>query len=418
MSSRTQCISVFEHETLMLGDGRQHALCPKQLQAMQEFHGTKGLPYYSLVHNGVRFNEFVGVLQVGPTVIEVLPKVGKATDVEPWRKSLISMLHAVGAFDVHAPSSSQLMLKANSLLDLYFELFVNEVEYLLHRGLVKKYRKQEGNQTALKGAIVFPKHLRHNVVHQERFYVKHSVYDKEHQIHAILYKALQLVDRIHHNPSLVGRLKSLILDFPEQRDLPVSERTFRRLVLDRKTSPYKSALEIAKLLLLNHHPDVRAGMDDVLAIMFDMNLLWERFVYASLRRHGPPDLAVTGQRSKRFWKRDGAGYPSRICPDIVVSIDGARLVLDTKWKNVSGRNPSPEDLRQLFAYLKYFQAEKVALVYPGPGDATYRGNYYKVDDNRVPGEEQCAVITIEVKEDIRAWQQAICDQVRDWCSEG
>ena len=80
----------------------------------------------------------MGVIQVGKTSIEVLPKADKNNDTKTWRKVLIGMLHAVGIFNIYAPSSSNLQLKTNSILDLYFEIFVNEIEYLLHRGLAKK----------------------------------------------------------------------------------------------------------------------------------------------------------------------------------------------------------------------------------------------------------------------------------------
>ncbi|MBD8971741.1 MAG: restriction endonuclease, partial [Prevotella sp.] len=211
-------ITVFEHETLRSDRGEKR-LSQKQLGVLQTFYGEDGVPYYSLVHHGVKFNEYVGVIQIGKTIIEVLPKADKSGDENTWRNVLISMLRAVGVIDIHAPSSSDLQLRANSVLDLYFELFVKELEYLLHRGLVKKYRKTEGNLSILKGTIHFAKHINQNIVHQERFYVKHYTYDKQHDIHAILYKTLKLLKNIHTHTELNSRIGTLLLDFPELYDV-------------------------------------------------------------------------------------------------------------------------------------------------------------------------------------------------------
>src|SRR5690606_14308158 len=114
-----------------------------------------------------------------------------------WRDILIGMMRSVGGFDIKSTSSSHLKIKPNTILDLYFELFIKEVEYVLHSGLVKKYRKKEGNVSALKGSLQFSKHIKYNVTHQERFYVRHTSYDVDHQLHFILYKTIQLIKHIN-----------------------------------------------------------------------------------------------------------------------------------------------------------------------------------------------------------------------------
>lgn len=255
-------ITVFEHETLTL---KNKEFTRGHLEVLQTFHGEKGVPYFSLVHKGIKFNQFVGVLQVGELTLEVLPKADKTGTQDEWRSRLIEMLHAVGEFNVEAPSESLLALKTNSVLDLYFALFVKEMEYLLHQGLVKKYRRTEGNVKSLKGSLNFTKHLHHNLIHKERFYTAHTVYDQQHVLHAILLQALMVLKRLNTNASLTSRISTLLLNFPEQEYFRITESTFKRIILDRKTEGYKKALQIAELVLLNYHPDVTNGRNNVLA---------------------------------------------------------------------------------------------------------------------------------------------------------
>lgn len=402
----TPPITVFEHEIVRYDHG-QKKITRDQFEALERFHGS-GVPYFKLVYKGVQFNEYVGVIQVGDTVIEVLPKADKHDANEKlWRERLIGMLKAVGQFDVKSPGSGHLKIKSNSILDLYFELFVNEVEYLLHTGLVKRYRQREGNVTALKGSLQFGKHLQQNLIHHERFYVRHTHYDVHHQLNAILYKAVKLLSRINRNSDLQSRIGALMLNFPEMQDLKVYESTFEKIIYTRKNQHYQNAISIARMLLLQFHPDLSKGRNDVLALMFDMNVLWEKFVLASLRKYNPDKATIADQTSKYFWKPD-KGNRSSIKPDIYITKDTMKIVLDTKWKNLNGRNPSPEDLRQMYVYHEYYGAGKVALVYPGAEDTINGGQYIKYSDGF---DKYCSVITIAPAATISEWQQHIARQI-------
>ncbi len=396
-------ITVFEHETLR-HDAGDKRITKEQFEALERYHGT-GTPFYKLVYHGVQFNEHVGVIQVGDTLIEVLPKADKHdADDALWRKRLIGMLKAVGAFDIKSPSSGNLKIRPNTILDLYFELFIKEAEALLHAGLIKKYRQKEGNVTALKGSLQFGKHLQQNLIHHERFYVMYTHYDANHKLHLILYKAIRLVSRINTNTALQSRIGSLLLNFPEMPDLKVYESSFNKLVFTRKNKQYKPAIEIAKLLLLQFHPDVAKGKNHVLALMFDMNLLWEQFVYASLRKECKmPNTKITAQTSRYFWKPDD-GRRTSIRPDIYIVSDEIKTVFDTKWKNLNGYNPSPDDLRQMFVYHEYYEADKVALVYPASESKKSSGHYLREGEIT---KKNCSVISIAPEETIKAWQNRI-----------
>ena len=406
-----QIINTFEHRALKSGAG----LSQKQLEALQKYYGSNGTPFYSLIHNGIKFNSFVGVIQIGTLIINVLPKIDNTEDDDAsktkWRNILIGMLKTVKNFELQVSSSSLLNIKENYILDIYFELFIKEVEYLLHNGLYKKYNYIESNSKALKGKILFSKNINKNIVHKERFFVRRMEYNYNHIAHKIIYKTLKLLHAINNNNSLNSRISNLMLNFPEVEDIKVSKQLFDKLILGRKLQAYKKAINISKMLLLNFHPDITRGQNDVLALMFDMNILWEEFVYTTLKKNLDNEFKISRQINKNFWNPDNGGQVSRIRPDILIENGNERYIIDTKWKKFDGKNPSVEDLRQLYVYHKYFNADKVSIVHPGM-EKIVKGKYYDIDNNNRLKEE-CSIISIPIKNTIGELQKEIKKAIFD-----
>ncbi|MGG5208207.1 McrC family protein [Chryseobacterium sp. MIQD13] len=407
--SSPKAIVVFEHErmTFDLNNQEEKAL----YDALVKYYGDY-TPFFKLIRNGVQFNQNVGVIRIGDTTIEVLPKADN-NDKDTWRRLLIDMIKTIWGFEVRVSGSADLKLKSNSILDLYFELYIKELEYLLHRGLIKRYNKKEGNLYALKGSLQFSKHISQNLVHKERFYVKYPNYDVNHQIHCILYKALKLVYQTNNKPDLNSRIGAVLLNFPEMNDIKITESTFDKLVYDRKNLHYEKALQIAKLLLLNYHPDVSKGKNNVLALMFDMNRLWEQFVYVVLKKDLKVDgFKVKSQVSKEFWRSE-TGTKSRMKPDIVLESLNNSIVLDTKWKNLYEKGPSPEDLRQMYAYHHYYKASKTALVYPGEEGKLIKGKYIALENHENLSDNTCGIAFISTHKNIKEWKKNIVSFVRE-----
>lgn len=233
-------IVVFEHQRLLVDQGETY-LSESQYEAMVNYYGNYS-PFYSLIRNGVQFCEYVGALQIGDTLIEVLPKADNSNDTIMWQNLLVNMIRSVWNFPVKESGNSHLKLKHNSVLDLYFELFISEVEHLVKRGLVKKYICEEHNGKALKGKLSITKHFQKNIVHKERFYIQTTQYTINHELHQILYCTLQLLSRLNRNSILASRIGNLMLNFPEQSRLKVTPQTFERIRYDRKTIVYKKAI--------------------------------------------------------------------------------------------------------------------------------------------------------------------------------
>jgi len=413
-------ISVFEYDRLKTGcEYSGVTFTPTLLESLEHFHASSKTSYFDLIHNGVQFREYVGVLQVNGVQIEILPKLDRyEKDEKRWRDILIGMLHEVGLFRVSAPSFSSLTLRSNSILELYFELFIAEVEYLIRTGLIKQYRRQSQNRSSLKGSLDFPRHLTRNLVHRERFFTNSSVYDQDHLWHQILSQTIDLISLLSQNSHIQNRIGALKLSFPEVSPQKISERSFDSLVYSRKTEGYRTAMEIARLLLCNYHPDLKSGRNNVLALMFDMNMLWESFIYHSLRkqfiREGK-DWVVSAQRSTAFWRLEKCRTYLR--PDILIETGKeCKYILDTKWKRPENNKPSPSDLQQLFAYSRFFDSNKTALVYPSTQQGLIPGYYESFRGSK--DKVSCSVINLDVEPQIREWQATISKRIADWIQSG
>lgn len=332
----------------------------KHFEALAKYAEKMPLPYYSLLHRGVKFCEYVGVIQVGDLTIEILPKADKSPtpDKGKWRNVLLDMLQACRMLKVKSISHANLYLRKHSILDLYIAMFLDELETLLHQGLTKKYRTAEANQKSWKGSMLFQQQVAKNLIHKERFFVRYQTYDRENIFNQLLYKAICLLPQLTKLPSLQNRIANIQIGFPEMPYVLTNDAVFKNLHFDRKTERYRTAMEIARLLLLRYHPDIKSGRDHVLALLFDMNLLWEQFIYTQLKKEENDHFKVRGQVSKFFWQS------RKIRPDIVVTADNKNYVLDAKWKVLSSASPTDEDLRQMYVYNHYFKAEKSILLYP------------------------------------------------------
>lgn len=356
-------IQVFEHQTLKIG---QHPnFTEKVWEAMMRFNDRHQQRYFTIVHRGMKFRHYVGVLQVGRLTIEILPKADAKTDSDKnyWQAVLISMLKTCRLLKIESLSNAQLRLQQHFILDLYFELFIEEVEKLLHEGLIKKYRNIVENQSALRGRMDFSKQIQHNTIHKTRFFVEHSTYDFDHVFNQILSQTILVLQRIVSNPLLLDKLQRLKLHFPKIEKIKVEAQHFQHLNFDRKSERYKTALEISRLILLNYSPDIRGGNHDVLAMLFDMNILFEEFIFRQLKRlEHSENIEVIGQPSRKFWTNPTSSRNLR--PDILIQKDGENIVLDTKWKVLKRLSPNDEDLRQMYAYANIFKANKTILIYP------------------------------------------------------
>lgn len=431
-------INKFEHGFLAVGDkffdgDLEFEFSESHFQLLEKYLEKQKKSYlfetsYRKGKKGIKFCQYVGVITVKDLTIFVLPKAdndAKDGDKDLWQERLTFMLSQVYKLNVQTTSPANLQRKTNVLLNIFLKKFLDEVAVLLNRGLIKTYRKTDGNRTALKGKLLFNKQIAYNCVHQERFYVRYTSYDYNHILNRIIRQALLAIHDITNSSDIKGRATSTLFNFPELDEIAVTPELFSRLIFDRKSEDYRAVIKLAEMILLNYSPDLHHGNNHVWTLMFDMNKLWEEFVFVTLRRR-LTDCKVTAQSRKLLWKSNQ--NTKSVKADIIIQKENETFVLDTKWKmpRINGVVvPSDGDLHQMYVYFyKYGGAgkgmvKKVALLYPGD-DSEVKGWF--VNDS---GQEEgcCDMLFLPCRasmeqkhsvQECRDWQEAITSRVIEW----
>lgn len=350
-------ISVFEHQRLYVGEHGFRTTHLNALLKLNEYHDGN---YFEPIAKGIKFNQYVGVIQVDGLIIEIHPKADKDDDDNKWKGVLLKMLQACGKLKADSAGAANVKRQHLNLLEVYFELYLHELESLVRKGLIKQYRKKTKNTKALKGKLEFAGHIRNNLVHKERFYTTHQIYDRNHFLHQVLSKALAIVSQFTNGSRLQDVANRIQLNFPEVDNITITSKQLNDMRLNQKSASYKNALELARLIILNYSPDISGGKEKMLSLLFNMNELWEAYILKQLQKTCiDSDIEVSGQESKSFWGSNS------LRPDIVLRKGNETYIIDTKWKRPNRSSASVNDLRQMYAYCRFWDAEKAMLLYPG-----------------------------------------------------
>lgn len=310
---------------------------------------------------------YVGLIAMRDgTVIEILPKIAKA-DKDVSKKVLVDMLKTVKDISFKSINKAHLNIEKLSLLDVFISMFINEVKLLLQKGLKSDYVLVQDNEKFLKGKLLFNQHLKHNLVHKERFYVEYHLYDVNRAENRLIKTTLQYL--FNHSKSAKNKkdLRILLDFFGEVTFSQNIDSDFVACSNGKDMRDYEQVLRLCKIFLKGDSFTNSQGSSLATALLFPMEKLFESYVAEKLNKtldRESFELRTQDSKHHLFEKK----FLMR--PDIVVKHknSGKYIVLDTKWKLLkptkTNYDISQSDMYQMYAYGKKYETEKVVLLYP------------------------------------------------------
>lgn len=364
-------VTVGEHQTLSVGEGADLTSAEAALLARiaQRRRG-----FCTLGHRSLRLANYVGLVNLGGRILEVLPKIGEEADPAEGRGTLLRMLRLAYGLPMFEQGGVGHRLRQRELLDVFVLAYLRSLLRLVRVGLVRRYRTEEEDLGVVRGRLLLQRQVAVHAMRADRVACRFDELVLDNAWNQVL-KAALLAVRPWARGLESGRLwLEMAAAFDQVTVRRDASKLQAALVPDRQVHHYSAALRWAGWILRLLSPDLRAGENHAPELLFDMNLLFEAAVATRLRRHALAAGWHLSVQDRGFNLATLDCEPERaffqLRPDLVLREEIKVLaVADTKWtrlgKDAMGRlMPDGAHVYQLHAYASVYPCEEVVLIYP------------------------------------------------------
>lgn len=361
-------LRAFEHEAIGVSATPEPSRlgieeCEQLLAISEQYPG-----FCKRGHRTVRLAQYCGVVSLGSRVLEVAPKLGRGKLGElAGRSLLLRMLQTVHELPRLTGSAGQELEQA-PLIDAFATLFFDELLRLVKTGLHRAYASDCENLQTIKGRLLIGEHVARNAGRMDRALCEYDDLTVDVGPNRVLVLALRTMRPWLSQTDSQRRWAELMATFEGVGQ--ASRHEAKSISVTRQTSRYGNALRFAQWIIEMLSPALRGGVETAPAMLFDMNVLFEKYVAACLARQAPAGIEVLPQHKAMHLARTSGKDAYLLMPDIVVTREQeVLLVADTKWKvleeDAFGRiRPTPADMYQMNAYASAYRCPEMALIYP------------------------------------------------------
>ncbi|MBO8161879.1 MAG: McrC family protein [Thermosipho sp. (in: Bacteria)] len=336
------------------------------------------LDYKKGVGKIIKAKNYVGTIVFNNgLIIEILPKIYTFQDHKDRhasdgdiKKLVIEMIRTLKNSSFKKLNFAKLKTYKMPLFEVFINMFLDELELLVKKGLKSDYVTISENKNVLKGKLMLPQHLYYNFAHKERFYVQYDEYLKDRAENRIIKTTLVLLFQIPKSSYTQKRIYRFLSEFDKVSISVNVDTDLAKCKIDRTMKHYETILEWCKLFLKKQSFTNYKGTGNALAILFPMEKLFEGYIAHAIKKSSIFEEYMIYTQHKRYYLIEEPRM-FLLKPDIVLQhIQKPEvIVMDTKWKKLinderKNYGISQSDIYQMYAYGKKYNAKKVVLIFP------------------------------------------------------
>ena len=301
----------------------------------------------------------------------------------------LEILQNISYFKEKFFNNSKIAITDTSILEIFINLFIKEVEEIIEKGLLYNYIDKNENINVFKGKLDINNHIKYNFSHKEKFFMKFDEFSISSLENSIIKLTIQKLKKISVNSKNKDNLNKISHHFENVRLLSNSIESLKYITFDRTNSYYKNAIQYAKIFLNNQSSSIfTTANGEVATILFPMETIFENYIANKLinivKEKFYNELTVKVQDdscsvfSNVTLNNTEIDNMFKVKPDIVIKNKNTKeiFILDTKWKILDKLDSkfkiSTDDIYQMLSYVKIYNdryknshtCEKAYLIYP------------------------------------------------------
>jgi len=338
----------------------------------------------TITYNKIFTYSFVGIIQVGNKRIEILPKLYnpdlnislQALDQDEKnkinkiaRRNLFSLLSYAGMIPTYKTKISKYK-EEKDFFEFLISYFLDDLGELLASHFYHEYQIHYADIPRVKGKIRIHQQALKLPSQLHQFSCKYNDFSINNSINRVIKAALRRLQYLSKSEDNKKRAFFFYSMLGEVADENITPSYLSRIHFNRLNECYKGIIEFCSMILFGSIYTMGGGQRHYYALIFDMNLTFEKYI-TRLLRNSLIDFDFDYQEKIHLASELPAisNYTrnkKQLIPDIIVRRNGeASAIIDTKYKlNLSNGYIKNADLYQMMAYCIAKESDKGLLLYP------------------------------------------------------
>jgi 5-methylcytosine-specific restriction enzyme subunit McrC len=323
----------------------------------------------------MKVKNFVGTIELADdTQIEILPKIYPHASSVESKKILIAMLKTLPNLPFITLQDSHLQIdNQSSLLEIFIQQFLKEVEKLLQKSLQHDYIVREEAQPYLSGKVIVSEDIKQKLTQPHLFYTQYQAFVAD-TIPNRLIKTVLI--QLNKRPLPPRQINDLLIAF-EQINLSDSPLTdliiMGRDIRSYQSKPYEKIFLWIQLFLQESIWTNFGGDYFGLSLLFPMQQVFERYISQEINAIFRENYQVISQEKSRYL----VVFPTQqfgLQPDIIIKNNYEKVIMliDIKWKIIDEKKRNmgidEQDMYQIYVYGQKYECENLVLIYPQNSD--------------------------------------------------